>query len=573
MLRGWQRWLPGLQTLRDYELAWLRHDIVAGLVLTTMLVPVGIAYAVASGVPGIYGLYATIVPLLAYALFGPSRILVLGPDSSLAAVILAVILPLSGGDPKRAIALAAAMAVVSGLVCMVAGLARLGFITELLSKPIRYGYMNGIALTVLISQLPKLFGFSVESDGLLQDLVAIPKAILDGMTHWITFSVGTGTLAAILLLKRRPRVPGILLAVVGATIVVGVLDLGANAGVPVLGSLPQGLPAFAFPWITSADIVPVLIGGCAVALVSFADTSVLSRVYAARTRTWVDPNQEMVGLGVANLAAGLFQGFPISSSSSRTPVAEAAGARTQLTGVVGALAVALLLVAAPDLLQNLPTSALAAVVIASAIGLIEVTDLRRIYRIQRWEFWLSVACTAGVAVLGAIPGIGLAIVMAVIEFLWDGWRPYSAVLGRADGVKGYHDISRYPDARRIPGLVLFRWDAPLFFANAEWFHDRVQEAIATSPTPARWVVVAAEPVTSVDVTSADMLAELDEQLQTAGIELCFAAMKDPVKDKLKRFGLFSRLGEETFFPTVGSAVSSYLKTHPVEWDDWEDRIP
>jgi high affinity sulfate transporter 1 len=572
-LRGWQAWLPGLQTLRRYELAWLRHDIVAGLVLTTMLVPVGIAYAVASGVPGIYGLYATIVPLLAYALFGPSRILVLGPDSSLAAVILAVILPLSGGDPMRAIALAAAMAVVSGLVCIVAGLARLGFVTELLSKPIRYGYMNGIALTVLVSQLPKLFGFSIDSEGLLQDLVAIPKAMLDGKTNLTTFSIGAGTLAVILLLKRRPRVPGILLAVIGATLVVGALDLAISAGVAVLGSLPQGLPVFAMPWITAADIVPVLIGGCAVALVSFADTSVLSRVYAVRTRTSVDPNQEMVGLGVANLAAGLFQGFPISSSSSRTPVAEAAGAKTQLTGVVGALAVALLLVAAPDLLRNLPTSALAAVVIASAIGLIEVTDLRRIYRIQRWEFWLSLACTAGVAVLGAIPGIGLAILMAVIEFLWDGWRPYSAVLGRADGVKGYHDISRYPDARRIPGLVLFRWDAPLFFANAEWFHDRVQDAIATSPTPARWVVVAAEPVTSVDVTSADMLAELDEQLQSAGIELCFAAMKDPVKDKLKRFGLFARLGEETFFPTVGSAVSGYLKTHAVEWDDWEDRIP
>jgi len=572
-LRGWQRWLPGLQTLRCYELAWLRHDIVAGLVLTTMLVPVGIAYAVASGLPGIYGLYATIVPLLAYALFGPSRILVLGPDSSLAAVILAVILPLSGGDPMRAIALAAAMAVVSGLVCIVAGLARLGFVTELLSKPIRYGYMNGIALTVLVSQLPKLFGFSIDSEGLLQDLVAIPKAVLDGKTHLTTFSIGAGTLAVILLLKRRPRVPGILLAVVGATLVVGGIDLATSDGVAVLGSLPQGLPVFAMPWITTADIVPVLIGGCAVALVSFADTSVLSRVYAARTRTSVDPNQEMVGLGAANLAAGLFQGFPISSSSSRTPVAEAAGARTQLTGVVGAMAVALLLVAAPELLRNLPTSALAAVVIASAIGLIEVTDLRRIYRIQRWEFWLSLACTAGVAVLGAIPGIGLAIVMAVIEFLWDGWRPYSAVLGRADGVKGYHDITRYPDARRIPGLVLFRWDAPLFFANAEWFHDRVQDAIATSPTPVRWVVVAAEPVTSVDVTSADMLAELDELLQAAGIELCFAAMKDPVKDKLKRFGLFARLGEETFFPTVGSAVSSYLKTHPVEWDDWEDRIP
>ncbi len=570
--RGWTHWLPGLQTLRCYEWAWLPRDIVAGLVLTTMLVPVGIAYAVASGVPGIYGLYATIVPLLAYALFGPSRILVLGPDSSLAAVILAVILPLSGGDPMRAIALASMMAVVSGVVCIGAGLARLGFITELLSKPIRYGYMNGIALTVLVSQLPKLFGFSVDSEGLLQDLVAIPKAVLDGKTNLTTFSLGAGTLAVILLLKSRPRVPGILVAVVGATVIAGVMDLATRAGVSVLGPLPQGLPVLAMPWITTADIVPVLIGGCAVALVSFADTSVLSRVYAARTRTWVDPNQEMVGLGVANLAAGLFQGFPISSSSSRTPVAEAAGARTQLTGVVGALAVALLLVAAPDLLQNLPTTALAAVVIASALGLIEVTDLRRIYRIQRWEFWLSIACTAGVAVLGAIAGIGLAIVMAVIEFLWDAWRPYSAVLGRAEGVKGYHDITRHPDARRIPGLVLFRWDAPLFFANAEWFHDRVLDAVATSPTPVRWVVVTAEPVTSVDVTSADMLAELDESLRAAGIELCFAAMKDPVKDKLKRFGLFARFGEETFFPTVGSAVGAYLRAHPVEWEDWEDRI-
>ncbi len=572
-LAGWVGWLPGLQTLREYQITWLPHDILAGLVLTTMLVPVGIAYAVASGVPGIYGLYATIVPLLAYALFGPSRILVLGPDSSLAAVILAVVLPLSGGDPMRAVALAGMMAVVSGVVCIVAGLARLGFITELLSKPIRYGYMNGIALTVLISQLPKLFGFSIEGTGPLQDLWAIATAVFDGRTNWAAFTVGAATLAVILLLKGHKRIPGILIAVIGATVAVGVLDLGARADVSILGSLPQGLPAFAIPWITTADMVPVLIGGCAVALVSFADTSVLSRVYAARTRTYVDPNQEMVGLGVANLAAGFFQGFPISSSSSRTPVAEAAGSKTQLTGVVGALAVALLLVVAPDLLQDLPTSALAAVVIAAAIGLIEVTDLLRIYRIQRWEFWLSIVCTVGVAVLGAIPGIGLAIVIAVVEFLWDGWRPYSAVLGRAEGLKGYHDITRYPDARRIPGLALFRWDAPLFFANAELFRDRVLEAVATSPTPVRWLVVAAEPVTSVDVTSADMLAELDETLHAAGIELCFAEMKDPVKDKLKRFGVFARLGEATFFPTLGAAVSRYLKTHAVDWEDWEDRTP
>ena len=570
---GWIRWLPGLLTLRQYRARWLTHDIVAGAVLATMLVPVGIAYAVASGVPGIYGLYATIVPLLAYALFGPSRILVLGPDSSLAAIILGVVLPLSGGDPLRAVTLAGMMAIVSGVVCILAGVVRLGFVTELLSKPIRYGYMNGIALTVLISQLPKLFGFSIESDGPLRNLWAIAEAILGGKANWVAFAVGAGTLAVILLLKNNKRLPGILIAVIGATAVVGAFDLATRADVSVLGPLPQGLPGFAIPWITYDDIGPVLIGGCAVALVSFADTSVLSRAYAARTGMNVDPNQEMVGLGAANLAAGFFQGFPISSSSSRTPVAEAAGAKTQLTGVVGALVVALLLVAAPNLLQHLPTAGLAAVVIASAIGLIEVNDLARIFRIQRWEFWLSIVCFVGVAVLGAIPGIGLAIVIAVIEFLWDGWRPHSAVLGRAEGVKGYHDITRYPDARRIPGLVLFRWDAPLFFANAELFKERVLQAVAESPTPVHWVVVAAEPVTSVDVTAADTVADLDRALQQPGIRLCFAELKDPVKDKLRRFGLFAQIGEAFFFPTLGSAVGKYLESHAVDWVDWEDRSP
>src|SRR3954452_4459730 len=351
----WLRWLPGIVTLRQYRWEWLPHEIFAGLVLTTMLVPVGMAYAVASGVPGIYGLYATIIPLLVYAVFGPSRILVLGPDSSLAAVILGVVLPLSAGDPQRAVALASMMAVVSGIVCILVGAMRLGFITELLSKPIRYGYMNGIALTVLISQLPKLFGFSIDIDGPLHGLWAIGAAILAGRTNWVTFAIGGATLAIILLLKNNKRIPGILIAVVGATVIVGLLDLGSRAGVSVLGPLPQGLPTFTIPWISYSDLVPVLIGGGAVALVSFADTSVLSRSYAARTGTHVDPNQEMVGLGTANLAAGFFQGFPISSSSSRTPVAEAAGARTQLTGVVGALAVALLLLAAPNLLQHRPS--------------------------------------------------------------------------------------------------------------------------------------------------------------------------------------------------------------------------
>ena len=362
-----------------------------------------------------------------------------------------------------------------------------------------------------------------------------------------------------------------MLAIIGAAVIVAVLDLSSREGVPVLGALPPGLPAITLPMIRPGDIVPVLLGGLAVALVSFADTSVLSRTYAALVCAISDPNQEMVALGAANLVAGLFQGIPISASASRTLVAQAAGAKTQLGGVVGAVAVAGLLIWAPNLHGSLPKAALAAVVISSAMALFEVTDLRRIYRIQRWEFWLSMGCLVGVPVLGAIPDIGLAIVIAVSEFPWDGWQPHSAVLGRVDGVKGYHDITRYPDARIVPGLVLFRWDAPLFFANAELFRDRALDAVVDSPTPVRWLVVGAEPITSVDVTSADVLDELDATLRKAGIDLCFAELKDPVKDKLKRFGLFSRLGEHRFFATIGAAVSRYLESESVPWMDWEDR--
>jgi high affinity sulfate transporter 1 len=573
MLRepAWLRWAPGLHLLRNYQASWLASDLAAGMVLATMLAPVGVAYAVASGVPGIYGLYATIVPLLAYALFGPSRILVLGPDSSLAAVILGVIAPLAAGDPARAIALASAMAVVSGCVCIVAGAARLGFVTELLSKPIRYGYMNGIALTVLVGQLPELCGFPGGGDGLFARAASAAAAIAAGKINAVSLALGAGALAIILAFRTVRSVPGILIAVVAATACVGAFGLADAHGVAVLGPLPQGLPRFAFPVLGAEALGTVVAGGFAVAMVSFADTSVLSRAYAARLKQNVDPNQEMIGLGAANFAAGLFQGFPISSSASRTPVAEAAGAKTQLAGVVGALGVAALLVFAPNLLENLPKSALAAVVIAAAIGLFEIGDLVRIHRIQRWEFWLSMACFAGVAVLGAIPGICIAVAAAVIEFLWAGWRPHSAILGRAEGLKGYHDISRHPEARQIPGLVLFRWDAPLFFANAEFFRERALAAVTQAPSPARWLVIAAEPVTSVDVTAADALAELDRSLQDIGVELCFAELKGPVKDKLKRFGLFAQIGEPSFFPEVSVAVDAYLDRHEVDWDRNEGR--
>ncbi len=561
---GWERWMPGLHTLQHYKLPWLMNDLTAGLVLITMLVPVGIAYAEASGLPGIYGLYATIIPLLAYALFGPSRIMVLGPDSSLAPLILAVLLSLSMGNAEKAVAIAAMMAIVAGLVCILAGIFRLGFITESLSKPIRYGYMNGIALTVLISQLPKMLGVAVEGSGPFRNIYHISESIMDGKINHASLLIGLGTLFVILFLKRYKHVPGILIAVTGATFVTGFYHLDQVFGVKVLGPLPQGLPSFTFSWIGFADLKEVIIGGCAVALVSFADTSVLSRIYAAKTKTPVDPNQEMIGLGIANLAAGFFHGFPISSSSSRTPVAEASGAKTQLTGIVGALGVALLLFFGAGLLRSLPTSALAAVVVSSAISLFEISDLGRIFRIQQWEFWLSVVCFLGVAVFGAIPGIGLAIVLAVIEFLWDGWRPHFAVLGRVEGIRGYHDLKRYPGARLIPGLILFRWDAPLFFANAALFSEKLLKQVSASPTTVKRIIVAAEPVTSVDITSADMLVDLKKELDALQIELHFAELKDPVKDKLKRFELLQILGDDIFFPTIGAAVDNYFDKYKIE---------
>ena len=568
---GFSRWIPGLAALRTYQRPWLAKDLMAGLVLTAILVPVGMGYAEAAGLPAIYGLYATIVPLLAYAIFGPSRILVLGPDSSLAAIIAATIVPLAAGDSDRLVALAGMLALLTGGLCLLAGLARFGFITDLLSKPIRLGYLNGIALTVLIGQLPKLLGFSASGDNLIQETISLVRGVAQGMTNWTAFAIGIACLAIVLIFKRWwPKIPGVLIAVVGATIVVGVFDLAATAGVSVVGPLPQGLPSFQIPFVAAGDLGPLLAGAIAITLVSFADTSVLSRTFALRGGYEVDQNQELIALGAANMAAGLFQGFSISSSSSRTPVAESAGSKTQLTGVVGALCIALLLIFAPTLLQNLPNAALGAVVIAACLSLVDIKGIVRLYRLRRGEFALAIVCFLGVALFGVIQGIFISIALALLGFIWRAWRPYDAVLGRVEKLKGYHDITRYPEARRIPGLVLFRWDAPLFFANAEIFREHILQAVADAPTPTAWIVVAAEPVTDVDITAAEMLSALDDDLAKAGIELCFAEMKDPVKDRLRHYDLFAKLGADLFFPTIGQAVARYLETHQVEWSDWEE---
>jgi len=564
--RGLYRAFPILAALRSYQRGWLLQDIAAGLVLTAILVPVGMGYASASGLPAIYGLYATIVPLIAYAIFGPSRILVLGPDSALAALIAATILPLAAGSVDKAVAFASMLAIGSGAICIFAGLARFGFITDLLSKPIRDGYLNGIALTVLIGQLPKVLGFSVTGSSFLKETGGLIQSIWTGQINWSACIIGVSCLAVILGFRRwAPRIPGVLIAVAGATFLVWFFDLSAKAGIAVIGPLPQGLPRLQIPAVTLAELGELAAAAVAIALVSFADMSTLSRTFAKRTGSPVDSNQESIALGVANVAAGVFQGFPVTSSASRTPVAESAGAKTQIAGVVGAACIALLLIAAPGLLTDLPQAALGAIVIAACLSLVEIRDVARLFRLRRDEFVLSLICFLGVVGLGVIQGIFIAVGLALLAFIWRAWQPYDAVLGHVDGLKSYHDISRHPEARRIPGLVLFRWNAPLFFANAEIFRSQVLRAVANAPTRTRWVVVTAEPITDVDVTAADVLAELDEKLHQAGMDLYFAEMKGPVKDTLKRYGLFTRLGVENFFPTIEQAVEQYMAVHKMDW--------
>ena len=566
-----RRWAPGLVTLLNYRRAWFVSDLIAGLVLTAILVPVGMGYAEASGVPAINGLYATIIPLFAYALFGPSRIMVLGPDSTLAAVIAALILPLATGSATHAVALAGVLALLSGACSLLIGFARLGLIADLLSKPIRIGFLNAIALTVLIGQLPKVFGFSVKADDLPEKTMTLIQGIADGRTNAVALMIGAASLALILGVKRyRPKWPGILIAVMLATGVSTLLDLGVTAHISVLGKLPHGLPALQIPDVTMQEILQLLPGAVIISLLSFADTSVLSRALAQRGGYPVSQNQEMIALGAANIASGLFQGFSISSSASRTPVAEAAGARTQVTGLVGALAIALLLMFAPALLQSLPSAVLGAVVIAACLSFADLPGMWEMYRLRQVEFALSVTSFLGVAFVGVIEGIFITIALALLVLVWNAWHPHSAILARVDGAKGYHDISRHPEGRLVPGLVLFRWDAQLFFANAELFREQVLHAVAVSPAPVRWVVVASDAITDVDITAADVLVKLHGELQDQGISLWFAGMKGPVKDRLKHYGTLNTIGHEIFSPTVGSAVNLYRTNNEVDWKDWDE---
>ncbi|HRQ03615.1 MAG TPA: SulP family inorganic anion transporter [Ottowia sp.] len=571
---GWLRWLPGLHVLLHYQRGWLPKDLVAGLALSAMLVPVGMGYAEAAGVPAIHGLYATIIPLLVYALLGPSRVMVLGPDSTLAAVIASLILPLAGGSVERAVALAAVLALLSGGFLLLIGFARLGVMADLFSKPIRLGFFNAIALTVIISQIPKLLGFSATANGSVERVIVMAQGFMDGRGNPAALIVGLACLAIILGLRRwRPNWPGVLVAVVLATMVSAWFDLAETQGLDVIGEVPPGLPVLTLPFadVTLADLRVLAPGAAIIALLAFANTSVLSRALAARSGQRVNPDQEMLALGGANLATALMQGFPISSSNSRTPVAVAAGARTQLASIVSALVIALLLVLAPTLVKDMPQAALGAVVITACISFADWPGMFALLKQRRIEFMLAVASFLGVVFFGVIEGIAGAIALSLLVMVWNAWHPYYTVLVRVHGRKGYHDATRHPEGSRVPGLVLFRWDAQLFFANADLFREALLLAIDEAPTPIQVVIVAADAVNDIDVTAADMLAELDHELEARGIDLQFAGLKGHVRDLIMRYGLSPRFDRDHFHPTVGNAVNVYRQQYEVDWKDWDER--
>ena len=556
---------PGVRALATYKRAWLRQDIVAGLVLSTLLVPQGMAYAELAGLPPITGLYTSVLCLIGYAVFGPSRLLVLGPDSSLGPMIAATLLPIlaSNGDPERAVALASLLALLVGVITTVAGVARLGFIADLISKPTQIGYMNGLALTILIGQLPKLCGFSVDADGVIDEARKFVDGLVSGEVVGAALAVGLTGFALIIVLNRwLPRIPGVLMAVVVTIAAAALLDLGEH-GVALVGTLPQGFPPLTVPG--PADDLPLLLAGAAgIALVSLTDTISTSSAFAARTGQEVDGNGEMIGIGAANIAASFFQGFPVSTSGSRTAVAERSGAKTQLTGLVGAGAIVLMLVLVPGLLADLPQPTLAAVVIAASLSLADIPGTVRLWHQRRAEFLLTVLAFLGVALLGVLEGIGIAVVLSILNVFRRAWWPYQTILGRVPGIAGLHDRRQYPDAEVLPGAVIFRFDAPLIFANARTFRDQIRRVAAADPRP-RWIIIAAEPITDVDTTAADMLVDLDEELNAAGTSLVFAELKNPVRAKLERYELIGPLDPDHFFPTLRAAVNAYREQTGTDW--------
>jgi high affinity sulfate transporter 1 len=465
-----------------------------------------------------------------------------------------------------AIVLAGMLSIMVGLIEIALGLGKLGFVADLLSSEVQVGYLNGLAVTIIVGQLPKLFGFSVDADGLIAETRAFFAGMADQLFNGTAAAIGVVSLVGIILMQRLiPKVPAVLVVVVLASLAVNLFDL-QEEGVKTIGVLPQGFPPLTVPTVPWADVPELFLGAVAIAVVALADTMSTASAFAARRGEQVHGDQEMIGIGAANIAAGFFQGFPVSTSGSRTAVAEQAGSKSQVTGLVGAAVITVVLVFATSLMQYVPQPTLGAIVIAAALSLADIGGTRRLWRQRRMEFWLSIIAVLGVAFLGVLPGIVVAVTLSILNVFRRTWWPHQTELGRTEGTSGLHDVRRHPDAEVLPGLVVYRFDAPLIFANARMFSEAIR-GLVTDGRELRWIVIAAEPVTDVDTTAADMLVDLDEWLNARSVSLAFAEVKDPVREKIQRYELERTIDPAHFYPTLDEAVAAYMAQTGATWQD------
>jgi len=549
-----------IRPLSGYQKSWLRYDLLAGVSVAAVAVPIAIAYSQLAGVPPVYGLYASLLPLVAYAFLGSSRQLIVAPDAATCAIIAAVVAPLAGQDPSRYVSLTAALAIITGVFCIAAGLARLGFLANFLSRPILTGYINGIAISIIAGQLGTLFGFRLEPAGVFRLLWRFFSKL--GETHAPTLAVGAAILALLLVLSRAaPKVPGPLVAIVLGAAGSAVFGF-AKLGIRLLGEIPAGLPAPRIPAVTGLDWQPLAVGAVGLALISYNSAMVTARGFAARNRYEIDPNREFIALGVADIGAGLLQGFAVSGADSRTAVNDSMGGKSQVTGLVAAAGLGLTLIFLTKPLGGLPMAVLSAVLIKSALGLFDLRALGTLRRVSPHEFRLCLLTLLGVVTVGVLPGVIVAVIAALGQLLIRASKPHDAVLGRIPGTNDYGDLTQYPGAEPFPGLVIYRFDASLVFFNADHFKARVKSVVRDAPPPVRDFVFDAESMPQLDTTGAAVLDDLRSDLEAAGIAMAVAAAKSPVRGMLERTGFAGRIGGGRMFPSVHAAVVALRKIGP-----------
>ncbi|HGM7963594.1 TPA: SulP family inorganic anion transporter [Pseudomonas aeruginosa] len=548
------RWVPGLDSLLHYRRAWFRPDVQAGLSVAAIQIPTAIAYAQIAGFPPQVGLYACILPMLIYALIGSSRQLMVGPDAATAAMVAAAITPLAAGDPQRLVDLSMIVAIMVGLFSIVAGLARAGFIASFLSRPILVGYLNGIGLSLLVGQLGKLFGYEAATSGFVAGILALLENLLH--IHWPTLILGSLSLLLMVLLPRRfPQLPGALCGVLLASLAAALLGLD-RYGVELLGEVPAGLPQLSWPQTSLEELKSLLRDATGITVVSFCSAMLTARSFAARHGYSINANHEFVALGLANIGAGVSQGFAISGADSRTAVNDMVGGKTQLVGVVAALVIAATLLLLNKPLGWVPMPALSAVLLLAGWGLIDVQALKGFWKLSRFEFSLCLLTTVGVLSVGVLPGIFVAVSIAVLRLLYYTYRPSDAVLGWMHGIDGQVELAKYPQATTLPGLVIYRFDAPLLFFNADYFKQRVLAVVDGSERP-NAVLLNAEAMTNLDISGLATLHEVQQILKAQGVHLSLARVTGQTLDLLQRSSMLGEIKPPLVFSSVRSGVSAY----------------